>query len=245
MKKFLTISGIALMLLSGKHCRGKVVYTDTTGWRVIVREISALKTLSYSYKIEGTFPNGQTDRVAGKIYINRDAGILFSSDNARTQLYDNAWYYLADHRGKKLTVVNLSRRYTPAERQKLEKYFLNNAYTAEYMDSVVLKKGFLRDYKVSGDTVKFSVGFPKGSVEKQFDIAYNRKTQLPVSMHAEFFYSWKQGKSDYGGTTEQIICNGYRKSIDPKQYDAATYFTVSGGKLRLKKYNKYLLKTEL
>lgn len=225
--------------------------TDNQQQRDKIKEIfyqlKNMKQYGYTYTLAAKFPDGSTDQIKGYVFINTDRKIMLTESVGSTTLFSDGWYLNADHKHKNLVIVNTNRPDKKRFKQQAEVFmFGNSEYVNAYIDSAILKKGIIRSFNFSGDTIRCSIGFPPLMEIKGIDLVFDYARKIPVSYNVHLFYAWsvKNKKFKEKGTTKTVTCN-YIQDIDNDKYDIHSYFIVSNGKAVLKKYKTYTLKTDL
>lgn len=204
------------------------------------------RNLSYSYSFDAEFPNGQRDKLSGKMYMGNDDKVLLNDNDAFTMLYNSTWYYKADHREKTVTIVNVAKHLNRDYKSTLESDVFQNGSLTIYLDSIICKYGTIQHISRNGDTVSMELGFPQRVPIRSIEMVYNEKAKMMIQYEVKTFQAYRSfdlGKDK--GTSKVIRCSGFKRIDNNKAYKTDNLFKVTGDKVVLKKYKKYKLNTKL
>jgi len=215
-----------------------------------MRKVSAFvkdaNNMSYRYTLLAEFPNGEKDRLSGTSYVGKDEKLMYNDNTQFTLLYTGKWYFKADHKEKTVTIVSLEKNLNKEYKERIEHDIFGGGTLSYYFDSVLLKYATVRSLKKSGDSVDMELGFRPESPIKSIRMAYDAKEKILTGYRIQTYEPWPT--NEYGrekGTKQTIICDGFRKVKDNKEYKPDNFFTVKGKIAVLKKYKKYKLNTKI
>lgn len=215
-----------------------------------MRKISAIikntKDISYKFYMTGEFPNGDRDKLSGTVYIGTKDKLIYNSNDAFTLVYNDKWFYKADHLKKEVTIVNVQKHVTKEERKGMTHDFLEGGMINYYFDSVVMQYATVRKLKRDEDTVRIELTFPYESSVKSLQMSYNDKARQLTSYRLYLFEPWPT--SEFGkdkGTNETIVCWDFKKEDNIAEYKPEYFFSVKNNKATLKKFETYTLNTKL
>jgi len=220
-------------------------FDTTLELRKLITEFVSLKNIGYSYVKNIEFPNGEKDRVIGKMHLSNDDKILFDSSDAFTMLYTSHWFYKADHRNKELSIVNLDNEKNKKLKKAVENDLFKNGAFETFMNNVVMKTAIVKKYKQEGDIVNISLKFPPSQNVKSIEIIYDRKNKLPVSYKMVVLQPWQRSPKGIQSIEAKVECSDFSKTIDKGALDLQSYFTCKKGKIELKKYDQYKLSEKI
>src|SRR5690606_10563790 len=176
----------ACMLCSmGSHAQISSYMNKLTG---MVQSLKELKVYGYDYTIRITYPNGQKDQLSGKSYVDGANKIYYNTNQAQTILLTPEWYYRAEHRDKKLTIIDLKKHYTDENKQAYRADLFNNNMLSYYLDSVIIKYGRIQKYEERGDTATIHLTFRTNTPVQKMEVSYDMKRDIPFSVKTYCFY---------------------------------------------------------
>ncbi len=215
----------------------------------LVKIITALKQMQnvrYEYLLTATYPNGQTDRLKGEVFVGNDRKLFYNSNEAFTMLYTDVWFYKADHREKAIALVNLNKHLHKDFKQQMEKDLFAQNTVNLYLDSLVQRFATVKGLKKSGDTVRMDLIFPANMQIKTISLEFNDKDKILISYAMRIFQPWHD--DEFGkdkGTTEVITCKNFKRISDKKAYSTDKFFVIKKDKVTLKKHGSYNLTSKL
>jgi hypothetical protein len=213
--------------------------------KLIANELKTIKNMSYRYSLSAHYQNSDTDQVKGLVYVNNDKKLLFNDNNAFLVIYSSHWFYKADHRNKVVTILDLEKEKNRELKKSVEKDVFGNGAIATFIDSVVMKKGILKNFKEYNDTIQIEMGFPAWMNVKSISFIYDRKNQLFASYVIRTVYASGPSKGNTGDRIEVMTCNDFSRNNDKRKYKESNYFSNGKNGLALKKYKKYKLISNL
>src|SRR5690606_6981301 len=104
----------------------------------VAKEMKAMHSYGYDYRIELTAPNGQYSELSGKAFGDASAGIMYNTNSAQTILLTPEWYYRADHPDRGLPLIDLSKHYNDQHKHQFREDLFNNTMLSYYLDSFVM-----------------------------------------------------------------------------------------------------------
>lgn len=215
----------------------------------LVKVTSALKQMHnvrYEYLLTAAYPNGQTDRLKGEVFVANDRKLFYNNNDAFTMLYTEAWFYKADHREKAIALVNLDKHLRKDFKQQMEKDLFAQNSVSIYLDSLVQRYATVKGLKKSGDTVRMELVFPANMQIKTISLEFNEKEKILISYTMRVFQSWHN--DEFGkdkGTTEVVTCKNFKIISDNKAFGTDKFFVIKKNKVTLKKYGSYNLTSKL
>ena len=236
--------GSLLLLLSCTPCFAGVV--DTMGVkRRLAERLRGINCSAYSYVKSAVFPNGDKDKLEGKVVMDDVEKAYFDNCGAYTLFYDGTWFYRADHRKKRVTILNYRKYAGNAKKKQYDRELFENHAFHEFLDSVVLTTAALACYVVTGPTISYTFTFPTSSHIKRFALSYDTLGHHPLEYSLDLFEPAPQHCGDLSGTTVKVVCKDFvieRPLPLPHPND---YFEVKHGKMTLKKYIHYQVISKL
>jgi outer membrane lipoprotein-sorting protein len=240
-KNVMRLLGLLLIMPYAMHGQAEDTAADL---RNLVSDFKSLKNVSYDYEMEIKFPDGTHDRMKGNIYINNDDLLYFNDCDAFIMMYTEHWFYKADHRKKRLTLVNLDKNYNKKLKKATEKDIFQNGAVANFLDSVLLKTASIKKVKREKDTLEIAFDFPKKSLIRALNIAYDWKNHLLVRYEMTVKQPLQRTPKGIQVMETRIKCNDFRKSYKTK-YNENDFFSYKNGKPELKKYNNYKFSSKM
>jgi hypothetical protein len=236
----LFISGLASV-----HSFGQTPSPQTIV-RSVFKQMEHLRKVSFRYTINAEFPDDKVEQLKGEARFDNDHKLMFNDSKHQTVIYNDNWFYKADHSRHIVSVINLDRR-GKAQEDKMSNNVFGNGFMNTYIDSTVLKYARIRNCKNKGDSMDIQLAFPPNMNLKTIHLVFDLKQQLPVSISMGLYYPWpgKEQKLKGKGTTYEISYYDYNYSFDYKHYTVDHYFRVSAGKVAALKFDKYKLITQL
>lgn len=204
------------------------------------------RNLSYAYSFDADFPNGQHDKLSGKMYMGSDDRVLLNDNDAFTMLYNDTWFYKADHREKTVTIVNVGKHLNKDYKAALESDVFQNGSLTIYLDSIICKYGTIQHIRRDGDTVSMELGFPQQVPIRSIEMVYNEKAKMMIGYVIKTFQAYRSFDLQKNkGTTKIIRCSNFKHIDNSKVYKTDNLFKITGDRVILKKYKKYKLNTKL
>lgn len=208
--------------------------------RKLISDLKDADNMTYKYVMSAKFPNGSSDRVEGKIYLDLGNKFYYNDCNAFTMLYSEQWFYKADHINKTIEIIDLTKEKDKQLRKKREENIFKKGALSTFLDSVMLKKGILKQMGYEGNVLKIAIRFPKTISIKAMSIDYDTLNDLPVN----FNMTLRQQVSTSVGTEitdMNVNCSNFQKENDKSLYREDMFFLYTKNKLSLKKYENYKL----
>lgn len=212
--------------------------------RNILKEAISAKDVSYSYTMIASYPNGQSGKLWGTMYLSSTKRQLVNDNNAYTMLYDSHWFYKADHETKIVTIVNLDKEYPADEKQRIEQDVFGKAVVMEFVDSLLFRFGRIKSYTARHDTLRFEFEISDDFV-KSLTLAYDNKHKCIVDYGFKTFSPTDIEGETVNGIEQTVLCNHFRRGNKGVSRSASDFFDVKGGQVKLKKYTKYKVDTKL
>lgn len=237
---------VTLLLLGYSFALGAKPSIDTAAILLkIAKELKACRHIGYNYTMSASFPNGDKDKMTGRLFALNDDKLLLNDCDAYTLLYTGRWLYKANHREKSVTIVDLGTKANKAFRASTEKQLFENDMVNRFLDSAVLKLSFIKSYKRVGDTLTdISIVFRKGLLPQKLQILMNERSGIPQ----KYTLVVSQPTARIGGNAciqTTIQCTDFVSTIHKLDLEAATYFEWKNGKAILKKYTTYTINLEM
>ena len=211
--------------------------------RLVANVLKELHSISYSYTITAVFPTSESDKISGEIFFDGDQKQFYNECDAFTLWYNGSWFMRADHRKKTVSIVNLGKEINRKTRSGIEKDFFMSGAINRFVDSIVLKKATIESVKTNGDTMRFSLVFPRGFVINKLILAFDTKAQLLTKY--EMYLIQNQVNTGNAKSSKnvktQIICSRFRKAESSDFPECAQFFAYKKGKYTLNKYKNYKL----
>lgn len=214
--------------------------------KAILSGLKDIKEVGYSYAMSITYPDGNSQQLDGKVYVDNNNKQLFNENNLQTIVYTGKWSYKADHTEKEVVIVNNDKHVNKEHRKEMEKQLFENGSLGVFLDSIVMKRATVKSYRNSNDTIRIELSFPAGYAIRSINISYDNGHQKMVSYSMSTFYPWEgslPGKKK--GTTNNITCTNFSGAGVTPSFSIDKYFVLDNGKLALKKYNSYKLHSKL
>jgi len=236
----LFISGLASV-----HSFGQTPSPQTIV-RSVFKQMEHLRKVSFRYTINAEFPDDKVEQLKGEARFDNDHKLMFNDSKHQTVIYNDNWFYKADHSRHIVSVINLDKR-GKVQEDKMSNNVFGNGFMNTYIDSTVLKYARIKNCKNKGDSMDIQLAFPPNMNLKTIHLVFDLKQQLPVSISMGLYYPWpgKEQKLKGKGTTYEISYYDYNYSFDYKNYTVDHYFRVSAGKVAALKFDKYKLITQL
>lgn len=214
--------------------------------RSVFKQLEHLDKAGFRYLINAEFPNDKTEQLKGEARFDNEHKLMFNDSKQQTVIFNDNWYYKADHSKHIISVINLDKR-GKAVKEQMEHDVFGNGYMNTYIDSTVLKYARIKNCKNNGDSLDIQLAFPVNMNIKTIHLVYSLKRQLPLSLSMGLYYPWTgtEPKFKGKGTTYEISYYDYSNSFDYRNYTIDHYFSMSAGKVSAKKFDKYKLITQL
>ncbi len=220
---------------------GSAQMSDTA--RVLKRLSSDLKNitnLSYRYKMNVKFPNGDKDNMEGYVYLNTEDKIYYNDCASFTMLYSPKWLYSADHKSKTIEIVDLGKEKDKKLTKLREKEIFQNGALSTFLDSVLLKKGKVNKYDFEGNIYNIAINFPQLNVQRM-SLSFDTSKGLLVSCGMNLSNPFDKVPSGTRYVNVTIECDSFKTVTDKTVYTTEQYFVRTKNKTDLKKYNTYKL----
>ncbi len=231
---------IFILLCTPLVCSGQGNADGTAALKRVMNTIKNTQNISYKYDLSVLYPNGQSDRMKGDLFIDNIGMIMYNSSNYSTILYTGKWTYKADHSTKEITLVDNEKHLSKENKMQTEKEIFQNVTASIFIDSVILRKAIVKKYLNSNDTTFIEVGFPDEMFIKSIILKFNDREGKLISYNMITFRPWEDntfGKNK--GTRNTINCSNFIKGIEKNAYKTDKFFLIENGKVILKKYANY------
>lgn len=205
----------------------------------IKQQLAQNGNVSYNYLIEQKLDDGSINKATGQIRKAKD--YYFESNEQQQVIQTQRWFYKVDHSSRTVYVIDLEK-------------VRNNIFKAKgradavnlIPDSVLLKYGSF-DVKHEKDLVKVNIGFSKEVLVKNIYIEYNNRLKQLMLMKVNMLIPYAiDGWSYEDKYIDQVFtANKFSTGDVKKGPDMGDYFTISRGRVILKKYGNYELITEV
>jgi hypothetical protein len=213
--------------------------------RNVAISLKQLRNVQYDYIKKVQFPNGEKDQLKGKILLDNDNSFLLNDCDAFTLIYGSHWFYRADHRKKTLQITSLEkdrgRGNGKKQKKATEKDIFQNGAVTNFLDSVLLKKGKIKDIKKEGELTQLTVSFPSSENVRSIIIAYSDTGNMPLRYELEVFQPWRATPKGVEGVEAKIICTNFSSINEKTENIIGNFFIYKKGRIELKKYKAYKL----
>lgn len=227
------ITSISIVLLCCLHAFGQ--RGSIKELKPIFDHLKTIKAYSFENHTNAVFPNGKSDAVVTKVYMDKANECLFYSNKGETLLLNHKWVYKASHNTKIVQIFDI-KAYNKRNKsvQTDIKSLFQYDVAAGFVDSVVMKYGKLLSSEKKGSLTTYKIGFSEEAGIKQVIVIYNESSQLPESIYIRML-------KEEGGKNMQteILCNNYKAVIPPAVFDEHAYFSAINGKVTLTQYKNY------
>ncbi len=238
------VAALKRWIICGLLCflPGRIWAQDATmaDLRTAVVQMKALKTYSYETTTNAVFPGGKKDQTVTNVYMDGPGKRLCYKTKVQVLLLTSQWAYKADHRSKNVSVFNVVKyndKYKKAL-PELESVFKNNL-AAAFMDSVVLRSCKLVAAKKKGETVTYTLHFPKDHSIEEMVIVYDYARKLPDLIRIKTFQAGDLAGTRERGMHMETISKGYTSNVPESIFNVQQYFSVKGGKVALTQFKNY------
>lgn len=213
---------------------------------------SALKSLkdisevSYMYDLSITYPQGNKEKLTGRVYVNNDQRKLFNENNFQSFFYTTEWSYKANHHDKEIAIINNSKYINKGSRNDMEAVLFKNNSLSVFLDSVVMKRAVVKSYQKSNDTINVELAFPKNSTLRSIKFCYDYGHKKLISYSMRTFYP-EDGRTfdEKKGVSNYIVCSSFLQGESSEKLSMDAYFEISNNKVILKKYSGYKVNSKL
>ncbi|MGN6568089.1 MAG: hypothetical protein ACTHJ0_09060 [Flavipsychrobacter sp.] len=214
--------------------------------RSVFKQLEHLHKVSFNYLINAEFPNDKIEQLKGQARFDNEHKLMFNDSKHQTVIYNDNWYYKADHSRRVISIINLDKQ-RKVRKDQMENNVFGNGFMDTYIDSTVLKYARITNCKNKGDSLDIQLAFPANMNLKTIHLVYSLKQQLPLSISMGLYYPWTGNEQKFKGkgTTYEISYYDYSNSFDYRNYTVDHYFRVSSGKVAALKFDKYKLITQL
>ena len=171
--------------------------------------------------------------------------LLVNDCNDFLIIYTGQWIYKADHKKKELTIVDMDKQKDEKIKKDTRRQVLQQTIAMFFADKQMMANAHIASLTEDDGQEKIRLGFPKSYPIKYINIVLDRNSNRIVSYGMHVFKPWQKTEKGITGTTEDIKCTDFSDTIDRSKYDITNYFTVSRGKVVLKKYNNYKLYSKI
>lgn len=207
----------------------------------LAKDLKNIENLSYSYRMNVKFPNGDKDKLKGIVYLNRKDRIYYNDCETFTTLYSPQWLYSADHKNRTIEIVDLAKETDKKLKNIREKEIFQNGALTTFLDSVLLKKGKIKQYGFVGSVYSLVIDLPKYLNVRRMSISFDTSKSLLVSCGMFLSNPFDYSSSGTRDVNVSIECDSFRRVTDNRMYATEQYFIRTKNKTELKKYNNYKL----
>jgi hypothetical protein len=207
----------------------------------LIEDVKQLKNLSYDYKMDVEFPNGDKDHLQGMTYLNTDDKFYYNDCPAFTMIYSDKWFYKADHKNKTLTVIDLEKEENKKVKSGREKEIFKNGALNTFLDSFLMKRAIVKNFKQEGDTYDIQLGFKGSTNVKMLRVVYNNVNGLLISCEMLISEPWQKTANTIRSMQLKVKYDNFKKVVDKSMFSEAVFFSCDHRKLELKKYDNYKL----
>lgn len=206
----------------------------------VCTHLKDIKSMSYDFYSEVTFPNGNNDHINGAIYLNYDEKYLFNDCDAYTEILARHIFYKADHRKHEILFADLDRNYDKHLRRKTEEDIFNNSGFAKGIDTSMLHKSEIKEVTLSASgTLSVTLLLRDNNVLKKIRLQYDKNRDMPVSYNIEMTQQTTNEKGKKVQTVMKISCSHFDVGDMEHLQNYKAYFNYTKNKLELKKYKTY------
>ena len=232
---FLLVIFLAPLLCAGAG-------TDTFSVvKEIVTVLKSVEKTAYDYTMDVTFPNGDKDHLEGNIFIDAHEKKYHVDCNAFEMLYTSNWLYKADHRSRKVTIVNLSGKEHDKMRAATERGIFKNDAIPVFLDSIILKNAKIRKQSFEGSLLKLELSFPEKGVVQRVEFLYDTSSKTVVKMLMTVRHLYEKTTKGPKFIETQISCRNFKCNAENNTLSEQPYFEVKGTKIVLNKFKDYRL----
>lgn len=215
---------------------------DMADFKAVIAKIKVLNRYSYAMTTTATFPNGQTSVMRTNTFMDiKKMNYAYRTDKEQVIL-NRKWFYKAMHDRKVVSVfdVNKYAEQYPGPTGDLTMIF-RSTLSSDLLDSLITLGARLKSAKKQGNISSFEFEFGKEAALKSMIVKFNSSTELPESIYMHSVYIDEAGRT----TSYKILCDAYSSSFPDTEFNADSYFSVSGKKVTLLKFKNYTISSIL
>jgi hypothetical protein len=224
-----------LVIFSPVWCNAQLVIPEEL--QQIRKQLEGAQNIAYRYLITQKM-DGSTHQIKGD--IQKGDGYLLETNGEQQVIQTHKWFYKIDHSSKTVYVVDLRR----FEKGKNIKSSAGNSYLIP--DSLIVKYGTL-DIKTNGDLLRVNIAFSREIFVKNFYVEYDKAKKQIVSFKLKATYPYGIDGSTYEEkmVEQEMVADQFSLKKSTVKPNLEEYFTISKGKVILKKYANYELVAEI
>lgn len=212
----------------------------------VLKRLKDIREVSYTYDLLITYPQGNKERVKGRVYVNNEQRELFNENNFQSFFYTSEWSFKANHQDREVAIINNKKYINKDNRADMEKLLFQNNSLSVFLDSIVMKKAMVKNYRKSNDTINVELSFPQKSILRSIVFCYDNEHKKLISYSMRTFYP-EDGRTfdEKKGVSNYIVCSSFLEGDSSEKLSADIYFEVNRNKVSLKKYPGYKVNSKL